>query len=189
MIQRILISLAVICSACTPTYTMMDGMELRSFWDMSHELYHAYPLRIIMPEGQYVFVDSVEISYRGVECFVSGRARRNGAQEANTVRLPMFEAQRVWMDMHLLLVFKDEEEIEYAPGFWYFAMQRGVPLYLIGREIDADAEAKDAIGEVRYRFNDFARLGWRTGFYSPLMDLAVHEARKGLGLSVEEDGD
>lgn len=169
--------LLVLCaSACSYTYTTLENDELRAFWEMDHPLYDHFPLRVVMPEGQYVFVDSVKITYSGVECFVSGRATRGASKEVHEVRLPMLEAERVWMDMYLTLRLKNGDEEEYRPAYWYFEMQRGVPLYLVGRSIDVTAYASDALQETRYRYNDVRALAWRSGMKSDVLQYAAEKA-------------
>ncbi len=162
--------------ACSHTYTTLENDELRAFWEMDHTLYDRYPLRIVMPEGQYVFVDSVRITYSGVECFVTGRATRNGSKEIHEVRLPMLEAERVWMDMFLRVILKNGDEEDFRPAYWYFEMQRGVPLYLVGRSIDVTAYSGDALKEIRYRYNDVRALAWRSGLKSDVLEYAAEKA-------------
>jgi hypothetical protein len=165
--------LALCAAACSHTYTTIENDELRAFWEMDHPLYDYFPLRVVMQEGQYAFVDSVKITYSGVECFVTGRATRNGAKEVREVRLPMLEADRVWMDMFLTVRLTNGDEEEYRPGFWYFQMQRGVPLYLVGRSVDVLAHAKDAMRETRHRYNDVTAVAWRSGLKSEILQYAV----------------
>lgn len=164
---------ALTAGGCSHTYTTLENEELRGFWEMDHPLYDTYPLRIIMPEGQYVFVDDVDITYSGVECFVTGRAMRNGSREIHEVRLPMLEAERIWLDMFLTVRLANGDEEEYRPAFWYFHMQRGVPLYLVGRDIDTGADARDAVRETRYRYNDVTAIAWRSGIKSDILDYAI----------------
>ncbi|PLX28249.1 MAG: hypothetical protein C0600_10045 [Ignavibacteria bacterium] len=94
ILASILFAAVVSFSACTPTYSLMEGDELFAFWDMSHPLYHGRTLHVLMPEGYYHFVENVSVEYRGVECFVTGKATRDGSGERNVVRLPMLESRQ-----------------------------------------------------------------------------------------------
>ena len=53
ILASILFAAVVSFSACTPTYSLMEGDELFAFWDMSHPLYHGRTLHVLMPEGYY----------------------------------------------------------------------------------------------------------------------------------------
>ena len=172
---RILLFVAALTVSCSPTYDMLDGDRLHDFWVMSHPLYESFPLRILMPEGQYAFIGNVELTYKGMECFVSGKARHDGDPGERLVKLPMWDAKRVWLDMYLLVHFRDGEERELRPGYWYFSMERGVPQLLVEQRIDPDATAGNAIVEERIRYNDVSAVGWRSGYYSPLLDYAVQK--------------
>jgi hypothetical protein len=177
-----LLTIVFLSTACTNTYTMLDGDDLYNFWVMSHPVYEKSPLRITMPDGQYAFTGKATLSYRGMECFVNGEAVRTGTPGTREVHLPMYDATRMWLDMYLRVIEKNGDETELQPGYWYFSMSRGVPLYLMARSIDPDPKANGAIRERSIRYNDVSAVGWRSGYYSPILDFAVEEGLRELGI-------
>jgi len=150
--------------------------ELQDFWAMEHSLYTHYPLRIRMQEGQWAFTSKAGLHYRGIECFVTGTAKLEGSQEEKEVELPMMEAESLWMDMYLRVVYRSGREIVLEPGFWYFTIRRGVPQELVRKQYVLDDElGRTRLVETPITFNDVRALGWRSGLNTEAAEYVVRE--------------
>ncbi len=173
LLPGIAVVLALLLPACMREYVVLEEEAMHDLWAFTHPLCASPGLRLDTENSVYVF-ERVDLYHHGMETDVRGEAVVLPGRQRRELSLSTLRVVRAWLPVEMELLLANGEEYTVEPGFWYFAMERGVPRAL------CITLAPGSTASIRtplvFSYNDVQRMGVRSGVSAPVLEYIVEEA-------------
>ena len=173
LLLGIIAAVALLLPACMREYVALDEDAMHDLWVFTHPLCASPGLRLDTEDSVYVF-ERVDLYHHGMETDVGGEAVVLPGRQRRELSLSTLRVVRAWLPVEMELLLANSEEYIVEPGYWYFAMERGVPRAL--RITLAVGSTASIHTPLVFTYNDVRVMKIRTSISSPVFDYLLEEA-------------